>query len=160
MSMGEIMSGEMLDTSMKVVTWLSLDHDPRKGIRNGRCVFTGEYPGIFCVPLGEFSPEAAARSINTFWFEPERGREVQVIFEVPLDALVGRRNGIEKPLDLGRPSGKIPSIRSWINWCLDDDNALVIKVFNPDWIISVKAYRWADGFSRIVEDEIPNNLWD
>ena len=118
---------------MKVVTWLSSGIDPRNGIAHGKCVFTGEYPGVFSVPFVEDENSPDYR-LNNFW--QGRHRDLQVILEVPQENLVMRLMGREKPLPIYK-DGRV-AIRVIISKCWDDDNALVIKDFDPNWIVETR----------------------
>lgn len=117
---------------MKVVVWLSSGIDPRNGIAPGKCVFTGEYPGIFCVPFVEKGKPGEV--LNKIWSGGRRN--LQVILEVPQENLVMRLMGREKPLPIYK-DGRV-AINYVVNKCFDDDNALVIKNFDPDWIVEIR----------------------
>lgn len=119
---------------MKVITWLSSGIDPRNGIAPGKCVFTGEYPGVFCVPFVEDEKSPDAR-LNKFW--KGRHRDLQVILDVPNENLVLRLMGRERPLPIYPSNGQV-AVRVIINKCWDDDNALIIKDLDPDWIVETK----------------------
>jgi len=119
---------------MKVITWLSSGIDPRKGVAPGKCVFTGEYPGVFCVPFVEDEKSLHYR-LNTFWNGGHR--DLQVILDVPNENLFLRLMGREKPLPISPSNGEV-AVRRIINKCWDDDNALVIKNFDPQWIVEIK----------------------
>lgn len=119
---------------MKVVTWLSSTMDPTKGVAPGKCVFTGEHPGVFCVPFVEDG--TPGRALNDFWHSPRYARDLQVILEVPVENLFFRLMGQEKPLPIYK-DGRV-AINLIINKCFDDDNAVVIKNFDPAWIVSIR----------------------
>lgn len=112
--------------TMRLIHYMSLEHNPFNGIKSGNNVFRN--PGddnnvIYCIP-------ESLVELRHMWFR--KNKELMIILDVPVKRLsVSLMGNIHDFKSVG------------IRCCVDDDNAIVINgEFNPSWIKEINYCYW------------------